>query len=1334
MKITELVEIQTIARSLDLGSLRALRKQLDAAEGTPSLLTGPDLEQILAEYVSVGLPDHEPLHNLFAQLGADGSSGAGFLIQGPAGVGKTHLLYLTALLSEYQSLRQVFLQAHPQFQAVLQQLDRKPQPIVVPVPLREHRPEDEHLEDIVFDRVEQELRRSRYKLRVPLSEQSYALDLIDRHILPRYRAQLDEHVGERYGGYQTWGDLARRDKATAVIAARSFAQSIGYPLDFRQSRVERMARLSEVVQSSSTGGIMWLVDDLWQFLAAAGTKAVRSDIAFLEFLGQRTRLEHIQLLVTIRAGLEELSGVEPYILAGISDAFEHQWRLSPSRMRQVAHVRGIRVLDRAGLDEAVGRVYQAYRQAFGEPSFTQEQLAASYPLHPACEPLLETIYQKYFAEGDALVDFLQVLREGADIVSLERDCRRLVSLPDIFALLSSRLASHPRASAYVREVFDYYDKNAARISPEHDHIILQLAQSLILLSLANTPVSPAHTVELIGVDEQGAALVTEAQAAELLEQMRLRGNYVDVRGGADEDCFMVDIHTNLSELARNRLMTARSGLMEADPRIWRAARRAASGPEFPLAHFDEPTILEITWQNTPRFVSVETADLTSLTSQDLRDFVADLTGNDSEVQLRLLIAELLDPERQMQAFENITSAVSGQHFSGAVLAWLPRPLAETEMDKLLQLAACRQVLRDSTAAQEQPEVSDRIAEEAATLEPQVARIVARAYREGRIVSAAGKQELIQCDSQIVPTWVELLASVTDGPISAMFPEFVPIAPRRLLSGFRVVDRLVNELIRHGSMEVADDPELAAVAQDIIGPLKLVTVHDDSIQVDVSSSTAALELLARVRQRDRTPETERGKPVAYRDLQAHVGTSKLGLTPEMYELTLACLLKVGWLVAVDEAGNSVSFELLDGPVREAVHQVARAPLLSMGEWRTLTRISKMVLAATVPRPDHATQTAIFDRLIEVRQSSLKRIGGMKAALAQLQETLGHSPTQWQQAHASLEELSQFFHQIDPTLMPAESLKQLVSAAAEFVKTEGGPSRLAHLMREADAIWQFFEHTATLVVTMRDYLTSPELRLDDDADLRTRQQRLLALIGTGEQIIADSATFGRLAQIFMATYKRRYLNWHGRCNRPSLFEHYRMLRSSVELRTLAQLQRISLQVQDDAGRAFEVLQALLQRRCDYPDLGMALDTRPICPACGLYLDVEPDLVAPEEILGLAREGVDQYVQHFQSAEFRRMLGEYLAGLPSRGELAARLDRLLHLDEHPGCRQLLTLLSDEVIAHLNRMFSGKKLKVKDFAHLRELLAGRTVSRQEALELFQRWLHEDDDDEESELIHIEP
>ncbi len=1336
MRIADLVEIREIARALDLANLRQIRDSLDAEGGAPSVLTASDLNEILAEYLPLAGPDHDPLHNLLEALVSDLPTGAGFIVQGPAGSGKTHLLCVAALLLEYRPLRHLFGQSHADFAEVLHRLDRKPAPLVVPVSLQEHRAEDEHLEDIIFDCVERELGRPRYQLQVPLSEQSYALDLINRHILPRYQRQLDAHVSERHPRCATWEKLVKRDRAAAVGAAQSFAQTIGYPLDFRQSRVERMARLSEVIQSRDVSGIVWLIDDLWQFLAGAGHKAVRNDIAFLEFLGQRTKLDRLYLLLTMRAGLEELSGIEPYILAGIRDSYEASYRLDALPMRRVAHTRAIKVVDESGFEEAVGRVSQAYRQAFGEPSFTTAELAASYPLHPTAEPMLERVYQKYFAEGDALVDFLQILRRAEETISLDRDYRLLVSLPEIFDLLSSRLAAHPRAADYVREVLDYYEKNAARIAPEHADAVLHLTKTLILLSLANMPAAAGSIVELIGLDEQGNPLVSATVAGELLEQMRLRGNYVDLRGGVAEDIYIIDVHTNLSELAHHRLMTARSGLLESDPRLWRAGRSAASGPDFPLAHFDQAKMLEVIWQNTARFVSVETADLTTITAQQLKDQAAELASVESESDCRIFIAELLAPEAQLEAFRQAAEAAADHAFADGVIAWVPRVLSETELDKLRQLAACQQILREPSTAQEQPEVSDRIAEEAATLEPEVARIVAKAYRDGYTITAGGHEAAVGAAAQAAATWSELLAAVVANSLSQIFPDFAGIAPRRLVSGTRLVDRLVEGLIRPGAVSAEADSDLAAMAEDVLGPLGLIERDGDRLVVEVSKSAVAGEVMNRVRQRDTTPQTERGRPVSYADLGAHLAKSAAGLTPEIFELTVACLLETGWLVAIGADANSVPVTNLAGPVRNCVQQVARAPLLSMAEWRSVTRLSKMVLNTSVPRPDHSTQTSIYAGLLSASELSLKRIAAMKAHLAQLQEMLGQAPSQWQQAHAVLDELAKFFEMIDPALMPAEGLKKLVSQARSFVEQEAGPSRLAHLLREVNAVWEFFDSTAGRVVAMRDYLVSESLCLDQDADLRTRQQRLLSLIGTGEQIITESGTFGRLAQIFMATYKRRYLNWHGRCNRPSIFERYRTLRASPELRALAQLQRLDLKVEGDAGRAFEVLEAELQRRCEYEALGAALDSHPVCPNCHLRLDVEPDLVPPEAILELAQAGIRAYLEAMKGAEFSRLLAQYTAGLPNRGELAGRLDRVLHLDAEANARLILTLFNDEVIAHLNRMLSGKRLRSRDFGQLRELLSGRTMPAEEAMQLFERWLQAGDDDEEDggELVHIEP
>ena len=1326
-----------MARSLDLAGLRDIREALDATDGAPSLLTTTELNELLSEYVPLAGIGDDALHRLFDELLGEGASGAALLVQGAAGAGKTHLLCVAALLLEYPALRSLFLQSHPEYEEILRRMDRRRAPLVVPVSLQEHRAEDEHLEDIVFDCVEQELGRPRYGMKVPLSEQSYALDLIERHILPRYQRGLDAHVRQRYGGYGSWNELSEQDRGAAVSAAQGFAAGIGYPLDFRQSRMERMARLTEVVQGLDVSGVVWLIDDLWQFLAGAGGKAVRNDIAFLEFLGQRTKLERLYLLVTTRAGLEELSGIEPYVVAGIRDAFDSAHRLEAARMRRVAHTRAIHILNADDFEEAMGQVHSAYRQALGEPSFSEAELRASYPLHPAAEPILENIYQKYFAEGDALVDFLETLRASGGAMVLERAVHRLVSLPEIFDLLSSRLAAHPRASDYVREVLDYYEKNAARISPDHPDEVLSLTKALIMLSMGNMPAASERMAELIGLDEEGHPLVATAMVQELLEQMRLRGNYVDMRGGDGRADYAIEIHTNLGELARRRLMTARSGFVDGDARLWQAARSAAARPDFPLAHFDEAKTLEIVWENTTRFVAAETTDLKSITGQDLKDEVAELAAVDTEHTCRVHIAELLNPEGQAKAFAEASLAVADQRFADGLIAWLPRALSEVELDKVRQFAACRQVLREPSSTHEQPEVGDRIAEEAAMLEPEVGQMVARAYRDGRLLTAAGHEAALDAATRDAPIWADLLGGVVSGSLARLYPDFVAMAPRRAVTGTRIVDRLLEGVIKPGALEMEADAGLAAMAEDVLGPMGLVQHDEGTLFVDVRNSPAAAAVMERVRARDKTAESERGRPLSYADLGLHLAKSPAGITPELFELTIACLLRTGWLVAVDMAGDSLPSDVLDGPIRSRVAQVARAPLLSMGEWRSLTRIAKMVLGTSVPRPDHAMQTSIHAGLVEAAELNLKRIAAMKARVAQLQGTLGQAASQWSKANATLDEVAEFFGLMDATLMPAEGLKKLVNEGQRFLEGDGGPALLTRLLRQADGIWSFLQGTAVSVITMRTYLLDERLRLDSDPDLRARQQRLLALIGTGEQMISEATTFARLSQIFLATYKRRYLNWHRRCHRPALFERYRSLRAAPELRALAQLQRLDLQVEDDPGRVFEILDAQLQRQCGYEALATALDRQPICPECHLQLDVDLDLVPPEEILELALAGIRAYVARMKEAEFHTALVTYASGVAGRGELATRLDRVLHLDDEPNARHILTLFNDELISHLNRMVSGKRLKVREFSRLRELLSGRTMSAEEALALFERWLagdRGDDDDDEDQLIHVEP
>lgn len=1332
MQIADLVEIQQMPRALDLGNLRDIRENLDASGGAPSLLSASDVTDIVQEHIAFAGPEGDPVKALIDHIVTDETAGAVLMCQGPAGSGKTHLLSLAALLLEYPAIRELYRNTHEGYDELFARLDRKKPPLAVPVPLGEHRPEEEHLEDIIFDCVERELARPKYDIQVPLSENSYALDLIERHIVPRYSDELDEFTAERSGA-RSWANLAKNDPAAAVTAAKAFAQKIGYPLDFRQSRVERIARLSELIDNRAVSGVVWFIDDLWQFLTAAGQKAVRSDLAFVEFLAQRTRLENLYLMITARAALEELTGVEPYLLAGIRDAYDATFTLDAAGMRDVAHKRTIEITDREAFERATAETEQIYRAAFGEVSFDADRLAQSYPLHPDVEKIVETVYRKCFSEADALVDFSAQLKAANGVEVMSRPSYRLVSLPDVLDVLRSRLAAHPRASDYVLEVLEYFENNASRLAPQSEETIIALTKSLIVLALASTPATVTELLELTGVDNDRSPLVDRPQAEELLDQMRLRGNYVDMRSGAGEDVYVVDIHTNLSELARRRLMTVRSGLLEEDPRLWRAAQAAASSPDFPLAHLHDRKVLEIVWRNSPRHVTVETEDLLSFTARDMHAHVAELSGPECEESCRVLIAPLFGIEQQVASFQQASEAARGHRFAHGVIAWFPRSLDESEVDSIRQFAACRQIVQEPSSAHEEPEVADRISQELSRLEPEVARIIQQAYRQGHTLTAPG----VETGLQQLPgggMWPDLLSAVVEGALERVYPDFEAIAPQRPVTGTGLVDRLVSEFIAEGSLIASDDPDLSDRVRDVLEPLGLVRTHNGGIALDVDSSKPAAEIITRVRQRDKSAQTERGRPVDVTDLGAHLAKSPMGLTPELFEVTLAALLKTGVLVAVDADGGSMRFEDIDGAIRDGVTRVARAPLLGMSEWKTITRIAKIVLDVTVPRPDHTTQAAVFEGLVDARKRTLEGLESMRDRLQKLMEDLRQDREKWAESLDVLDELEEFFDLVHPGALPAEGLRRMVAEGERFLQRKAGPTRLALLLREADAIRDFLENWADDVVAIRDYLLSDDLHLENDLDLRTRRKRLLDVIDRGEAMISEGTTLQRLTQIFMATYKRRYMSWHHRCNRAAIFEQYRSLRNGAEMRALAQLQRLNLEVDGDTGRAFEMLEAEMDRRCTCEDLNTALDERPICPECGLRLDEDPDLIPPEDILEIATEGLHAYVDALRDPEFVRALEEYAYGLQSRGELRARMERVAHLDERPNPRQILTLFSDDLINHINRMLSGKRMKPRNFAELREALSGRTLTKEEARELFKKWLEDEDEDNGDELIHIVP
>jgi hypothetical protein len=1257
------------------------------------------------------------------------------LVRGGGGTGKSHLLAALCLLLRHPLTWAAFGASHPGQEALRERLAGR-QWLVVTVPLAEHRGRDEHLEDVVFDCTEAALRAPRYGVAVPLSERSHALDLIDRHVVPRYERELETYV--RHHAHGTgWEKLRERAPDQAVQLARQFAQEIGYPLDFRQSRVERLSRLLEIVREHRLSGIVWLLDDLSEFLTGADPKAAHGDWSFLDFVGQRCKIAPLYVVGALDQALEQVGLIEPYLLNAIRASYRTDLVLTPELMRRVARRRVIGRLDPDNYTAAISQVRQAYQDAFGFVSFTEDELGESYPILPVALRSLESIAGRYFSASDTLVAFLQDILDQTSLAGVfGRDFRQPIGVDDIFDYLRPRISSHPEVSAYVYDVLDYFQKNAAEVYPEAPELCVRLARALIAFRLANVAAPVSLLVESLGLDAAGGPVTDVPTATRVLEAMRLAGSFVDVRRGAAEGpvVYVVDVRVSLTETARRRI-TATKAAFEADsPKLWQHVMQAADEVAFPLHQLTDNRTLEVQWQNTFRCLSAQLVDLGSFTAASFADYVSDLADPATVEDAHLFVARPSNPRAQAEAWHSLRAGAPASRWSASMLAWLPRELSAQELDGLKEFAAVAELLEDEAALSAESGLRDQLAEFYAPLTGQVRKTVRAAYYEGQVLTPYGAAVTAGELSGLSGDWSGTLEAITGRAFERVFPEFPAIAPRRPLVAHEQVDALVDQVIRPGRVQLAQGDPLRDLVTGILEPLGLAVYRDGEHIIDVGRSKAAEEVMARVRQRDQTPVSQTGRALSCSDLAQHLVKAPVGLPPELFELVVAALIRTGYLAPMRDRVQMVRLEDVATPISGSVHYVARPPLLGPAQWQALARISRAILESLPPAADYGAQMRVWERLVAARAEWLDQIGALRRRLDTHIEELDQRPFQWREALADIDALERSFQCIRPELPPALGLAEYVRDMEEATGDAAGWQRLMGLFRRMEALTAYLERVAPDVVAMRNYLLSPDLNIETGGDLDTRRQAIMELIGTAQELPEEEPSLRRQAQIFFAAYKRRYVSWHGRAYRSPVFDQYRLLHQAPEMRALNQLSRVRLDVNVTAEDVARRVDSLAARRCTRADLGEVLEHQPACPDCGLRLDEDPEIVPPEALLEEARQALRGYAMALQEHPLRERLVEHAESMPRRGELAQRLVGVAELGPDPAVRDVLTLFTEDTIPHVNRVLSGKRLAPRNLGELRDALQGRTVSRDEAHRLFDAWLAGGEPEPESdEMLQID-
>ncbi|MGC9319437.1 MAG: hypothetical protein ACP5KN_15495 [Armatimonadota bacterium] len=1329
MTLAELITIEGLEESFELSDAAALRRRLLTGEDEQALHR---LDDVLSAYVRDDPEMQTALDALLGSLARGDGRGDGFLLTGPAGSGKTHLLGTLLLLAGCDGARKRLARRRRRWAEHLRVLHESAPLLVVPLPLEEHSGRDELLEDVCFERTEWELRRQPYDIVVPLSQHSYALELIERHVVPRFADDLDGYIAERSGRAETWEQLRERDEEAAVRAGHQFAQSINYPLDFRQSRVERMARLLELCDHEHISGVLYLIDDLGSFLGSVEDKAMQGDLVFLEFLAHRGKIAPIWTIASLRVPLREIPGVEPHLARRISDLYGGGLALSAAHMGHVV-ADAIRPADEEALGEALEEMAQAHQEALGEAAPDAEELRESFPLEPTAARVAEEIAGRVLGRADGLLTVVRRAQEAGLLA--ERTHLQPLTVAQVLELLLQQLRSHPDASPYLNQALEYYEAHAAEVDPTDPELLRRVIRTLIALRLANEWPRVAELPAIMGLDSSGRALSDSEELRGALEAARLHGRFVEVRrgGSEDEDVYYVEVHTPLGDALRERLSLARESIGRDDPRLMEAAV-AHCGPSMPLDEVAKEPLVEVRWRNTARAISASLQSVQRLDELEIDRRVQELTDPGSMASAHLYVADLLSPGAQRTRWREISADTVAGRWSAAVLCWIPRPLQERELDALRDCAACRLLLSQRASFEHQKGLAQRLEEEEARLGAQVREIVRAAYYDGAIYApfaeAVSQAEL----SAMEGDWATALDAVAEWAFERVFPEFHEIAPRQPITDREQIDLLVDEFVRPGFARPEADSRLARLIETVMIPLGAASQEDDGYLLDISGSAAADEVMQRIRARDQTPETRRGRPLACADLAEHLLKSELGLPPELFELLIAALIRRGYLMALDEDDEPVQLSQIATPVARHLEMVARPALLAYEQWQTLSRVCRIVFDRAVANPDHAAQAAVWEALVGARRRWLERAESLREGIEELRGRLGQPQSAWREALSALSHVERFFRLVDPDTYAAEGLSKLLDGAEPYLQTTNGVSKLRDLLRVVELLEDFLSNVGPRLVSLQEYLTSQDLWLPKGSDLEELRHRLLEMIRSGEGAVGEEQSFVRLTQVFFARYKRRYAAWHNSAYRQSEFEPYNSLRASPEMRVLAAFDRLDLPVEHDLGHVNEQIERELAKRCREMDLSQPLERQPVCPSCGLRLGEELNLRPAEDLEDLARRGVQEHVQILTSSAKQRALAEYIRTLPHRGETVRKLAQLLRLSDDVGARTLMPLLGDDVLTHLQRALSGQRLKPRSLGELRRQLSGRTLSPDEVLGIVREWVEGDEGLDDDDLLHIEP
>ncbi|HID06244.1 MAG TPA: hypothetical protein EYP10_03760 [Armatimonadetes bacterium] len=1113
-----------------------------------------------------------------------------------------------------------------------------------------------------------------------------------------------------------WRETLRALKHLATQRNRSHEMP-ALPDTIPASRADAFNQLQIACKACGCECILWLIDELAMFLSAKSHRELQHDASFLQFIGQYAHRSRAWIITAIQKTLEDIGELEPYSLTQIKDRY-HRHTLSFAHTRELLHRNLIAPLEPHEFRHLMNRWHRELRTAFPLLDFSAEELTACYPLHPFTVTCLERATAQFFSRTRSVVEFIQTqLSEHLDAEAFQLLTPNLIYehfLPDIL--------THPDLHAYGDSVVPYFEQNANELLPERPHIVPLIAKALVVFKIAGLDASVRRIAHTFLWDTGLGGEMNYSYILSVLETLRMRGNYIETARREEDygDVYVVDVAATLNEMLRRRLQAVVETLTDADQRIVQYAWECCESGSWVLPPLEGKRSLNTEWLNTQRSVAVQCADLRELTYEHLCNLMEFIASSQCPDDLHLFIGLPLGIEEQLQSIEQTIRGLPNTRWRNAIAILIPRELTQGELVRLRENTAARLLLDDPTLRDSEAGMAlwQRLRQEQPARMQETQRIMRDAYLNGTLIVGDRKLPISALVTR-TGTFADALTAIANSALPKVYPQFIRIAPKMPLRNIEALHRLVHAILAGEPLQ-GMMPEVQELWRMVALPMGLGHVFEGlPATSEARSDDELLQFISNA-------IIHASAPMPYAQLCALVRKSEYGLTPALIELTIATLLRRGDLTALDANDTPLPLHRLKTPFEQGIASLVATPLIENEIWHRALEYASAIGVEAFNTQSNAearvdaehfarasSQQRLWHQLLAWKRSTLTSWQDCKAQLMHLRTNLQHSDAQWRRAFAVLSTIETTLSAIADDVTAGDGLQRWVLTLDE---ARIAPEQLSHDWLHYQHLHDALRKHARAVLRAQAWLMHPELKLPPQ--LEQIRAELLLRIDSGEALMEELPQLMEKWQELWLDYVQLYMKHHQMAHSDKVFEPYIQLRRTPAYRFLTRL----LKLHQPLINMRQVLQSIaheLNKQCPQTSAQLQrwLLEAPVCPQCRLQLGEQVSLTPVKQVMEQLERVARIAKERICASGVRKRIENYIATMPS-GYARNRMERLMHLSVDDDHEMWLSALTDDVLEHLNAVLFPTAPAVRTLEQLTHELAGRVMTKTEAVQTFVAWL----------------